>query len=252
MQLPALPAPLAWGLAASAALCAAALAVLACLCAWSAIDRVANRAGGGPVMVVLGSGGHSAEMTALLRAVLVPSGREDDDLDTEEARAWFRESQRLYVIAETDTGSATKAKALEADVRKQAVARGAGKSGRAGGFEILRIPRSREVHQSYVSSVATTLRSTLHALHLVLRHRPAAVVANGPGTCLPVCLCAAALSWLRVQPCKVIFFESICRVSTLSLTAKIVRLLRAADPLLVQWEEAAQLHPGCVFRGRVY
>ena len=44
--------------------------------------------------------------------------------------------------------------------------------------EYLTIPRSREVGQSYLSSVFTTLVSIVHSIHLVYRHQPQIVRAH--------------------------------------------------------------------------
>ncbi|KAG6784863.1 hypothetical protein POTOM_010573 [Populus tomentosa] len=49
--------------------------------------------------------------------------------------------------------------------------------------------RSREVGQSYLTSVGTTLAMS-HALWLMIRIRPQVVLCNGPGTCVPLCIIA--------------------------------------------------------------
>ena len=43
------------------------------------------------------------------------------------------------------------------------------------------IPRSREVGQSYLSSIQSTLRALLHSLSLVLFEQPSLLLVNGPG-----------------------------------------------------------------------
>jgi beta-1,4-N-acetylglucosaminyltransferase len=92
------------------------------------------------------------------------------------------------------------------------------------------------VGQSYATAVVSTLRGFASSAALLLRERPSLVLVNGPGTCLPVAVLAAALSRLRlIPPCRVVFVESICRVKSLSLTGKL--LYRVADRVLVQWQE---------------
>lgn len=50
--------------------------------------------------------------------------------------------------------------------------------------------RSREVGQSYLTSVGTTLLAMSHALWLMIRIRPQVVLSNGPGTCVPLYIIA--------------------------------------------------------------
>ncbi|XP_039790317.1 uncharacterized protein LOC120656326 isoform X3 [Panicum virgatum] len=57
----------------------------------------------------------------------------------------------------------------------------------------MQIYRSREVGQTYITSIATTLLATMHAMWLVISIRPQVIFCNGPGTCFPLCVCAFAL-----------------------------------------------------------
>lgn len=105
------------------------------------------------------------------------------------------------------------------------------------GARFVRIPRSREVGQSYVSAVASTARAAAASVRLVLRERPALVLVNGPGTCLPVAVAAKALACLRLTPpCRVVFVESVCRTVGLSLTGRLLYYTRIADQVQVQWQ----------------
>lgn len=183
-------------------------------------------------LVVLGSGGHTAEMLQLLRGMLPSSDHS---------------SKRVYVVAKTDTLSAEKAVAFEASLSD---------SSKGGSYSIELVDRAREVGQSYLTSVITTMRSFLTTASLVRRHRPGMVLVNGPGTCLPIVVWARLL----VAGCLVYYVESIARVDHLSLTGKILLRLRLANGgFFVQWRELAeslrkQGHGnGTVqFAGRVY
>ncbi|XP_040152602.1 UDP-N-acetylglucosamine transferase subunit ALG14 homolog [Anopheles arabiensis] len=161
-------------------------------------------------MIVMGSGGHTAEM---LRIV--------ERLDGE------RYSPRQYVIASTDKTSVVKV--IESEVRRQP-------DTQKQTYEIVTIPRSRAVHQSYFSSVATTVLSLLSCVPIVLKARPELILTNGPGTCVPVCLVAflARLLFLNTK-CRIVFVESFCRVRSLSLSGRI--LLYIVDMFVVQWPE---------------
>lgn len=113
-----------------------------------------------------------------------------------------------------------------------------------------RIPRSREVGQSLLSSVPSTLRAFFACVKLVYRLRPGLVLTNGPGTCVPVCLAAFLLRFLGILDVRIVFVESVCRVRTLSLSGRILYLF--ADQVQVQWPQLAQRYvceqcvPACV------
>lgn len=97
------------------------------------------------------------------------------------------------------------------------------------------IKRSREVKQSWLSTVFTSLLSTVQCFFLVLRIRPRLIICNGPGTCVPVCYCAFLLKVVGMADTKIIFVESFCRVEKLSLTGRL--LYPIADRFIVQWPQ---------------
>ena len=125
--------------------------------------------------------------------------------------------------------------AADTDVTSQATAVSNGSL--SSSAVIHRIPRSREVGQTYISAILSTARSLVAAFSLVWRLQPRLVLCNGPGTCLPVCFAAWFLT--RVGRCRtrIAFVESVCRCSNLSMTGKLLYHLRIADEILVQWPE---------------
>lgn len=112
---------------------------------------------------------------------------------------------------------------------------------------VIRIPRSREVGQSYLSSVLSTLHSVLYSL-VVLRLNTTLLLTNGPGTCLPVIL---VLKLYNLFSMKVMFIESYCRVKSLSLTGRIISRLRLADEFIVHWPELGD-QPGVKYLGQLF
>lgn len=166
-------------------------------------------------MAVMGSGGHTAEMA---RAV---SG-----IDR------VRYSPRTYVVAETDRISPHKIAAIEEKV--------------AGLHFVRTVPRSREVGQSWLTTVWTTLVAFLFSLRLVWRERPDVVLCNGPGTCVPICAAARIVRLLQWRPVMLVYFESIARVTSLSLSARILRFF--VDVFVVQWPELKQRFPRAFLR----
>ncbi|KAL7533451.1 hypothetical protein ACHAXR_005240 [Thalassiosira sp. AJA248-18] len=105
-----------------------------------------------------------------------------------------------------------------------------------------RLPRAREVHQSYLSSIFTTLHSFIQTLLLLWKVRPELILANGPGTCVPVIYSAFLFRVLwPLLGCKVIFVESLCRVQTLSLSGKLVYPI--VDQFVVHWPYLQKKYP---------
>ena len=171
------------------------------------------------LLAVFGSGGHTAEMLALLAALPLA-----------------RYAPRVYCAAASDTTSEPRAKAS-----------GAVPAGAA----FLRLPRAREVGQSYLTAVLTTLLALFAALRLVLSQQPRLVLVNGPGTCLPVCAAAVLLRALGLLPrsSRVLFVESACRVVTLSATGRACYTLGLADAVLVQWPQLRERYPRAEYVG---
>ena len=162
-------------------------------------------------LIVLGSGGHTSEMIQLIR-----------NLDAAE----FYPLQ--FVKAATDTTSVQRLHAAGIHTTQAVV--------------VHEIPRAREVGQSYVSSIYSTLHAFVYALQLMVIVRPDVLLCNGPGTCLP--LCVAALLWRIVglaAATRIIFVESYCRVETMSLTGRL--LYQWVDLCCVHWPNLQTKYP---------
>ena len=120
-------------------------------------------------------------------------------------------------------------------------------------YRINTIYRSRNVGQSYFTSILTTIIAILNAIPLVFKIKPKLLLVNGPGTCVPICLIIYFFSrCLFILPkCKIVFIESLCRVKSLSLTGKIFYYLKIADAFLVQWPELNQKYTKSMYIGRL-
>lgn len=157
-------------------------------------------------LICIGSGGHTSEMLALTRSLDVKMYH-----------------PRHYILANTDKTSPVK-------IHKQEILC----DGREGiDYHVRVIPRSRNVNQSYASSILTTLQSVLSSIPLVVSIKPDLILCNGPGTCIPICLVAFVLKVALVCNARIVFIESFCRTKTFSLSGKI--LMYIADNILVQW-----------------
>ncbi|KAF7243497.1 hypothetical protein EYD10_10246 [Varanus komodoensis] len=145
-----------------------------------------------------------------------------------------------YVLAESDKMSEEKIRSFE-QKRAELLSNSS--------FTLHRIPRSREVHQSWSSSVLTTLQSMLYSLPLAFRLKPDLVLCNGPGTCVPICISSLLLRMLGLKRVTIVYVESICRVENLSLSGKI--LYYFSDYFIVQWPALKEKYPKSLYLGRI-
>ncbi|KAF7116370.1 hypothetical protein CNMCM5793_004614 [Aspergillus hiratsukae] len=222
------------------------------------------------LLVVLGSGGHTAEMFSMLRRM-----RLDPSTYT----------HRTYVVSSGDDFSAARAVEFETEWLKQnsKLSFSANGSDSAESYTIVTVPRARRVHQSYLTAPLSTLQC-FYACLLVLRGchpeqkspllrtnspYPDVILTNGPATAVCMILAAKSLRLFhylgslfslrnhldRDSPrssqakrsedapapvhfrLRTIYVESWARVTTFSLSGKL--LLPFADRFLVQWPALA-------------
>ncbi|XP_021644362.2 UDP-N-acetylglucosamine transferase subunit ALG14 isoform X1 [Hevea brasiliensis] len=176
-------------------------------------------------LIVLGSGGHTAEMINVLSAL-----QKD------------RFMPRFYVAAATDNMSLQKARVLEdllADTN----------GGKVVSAKFMQIYRSREVGQSYITSIGTTLIAIAHALWLMIKIRPKVILCNGPGTCIPLCVIAFLFKVVGIRWSSVFYVESIARVKRLSLSGLLLYKLCIADQFYVQWPQLQRKYPRAIYVG---
>ncbi|XP_006114197.2 UDP-N-acetylglucosamine transferase subunit ALG14 [Pelodiscus sinensis] len=174
------------------------------------------------LLVVAGSGGHTTEMLRLLGSLSLSY------------------SPRHYIFADSDKMSEDKIRSFEQN-RAETFSNFQ--------FTLNRIPRCREVQQSWSSSILTTLYSVLYSFPLTFRLKPDLILCNGPGTCVPVCISALLLDILALRKVIIVYVESICRVETLSLAGKI--LYYFSDYFIVQWPALKEKYPKSVYLGRI-
>jgi beta-1,4-N-acetylglucosaminyltransferase len=170
-------------------------------------------------LIVLGSGGHTSEILYMTKYL-----NKNQHFDP----VW-------YCKASTDTTSKDR---LYSTLQETAP------SDHPTKVEMYNIPRSREVGQSYISSIYTTIVALVFAFKLIYKLKPTCIICNGPGTCIPICMVTILYRVLNILPnasTHVIFIESFCRVKTLSLTGRL--LYRVSDVFMVHWKELQDLYP---------
>ncbi|TYQ26709.1 STAS domain-containing protein [Pseudanabaena sp. UWO311] len=91
-------------------------------------------------------------------------------------------------------------------------------------------------------NIPNLVRNLLLAIRLLRKERPALVLSTGAGVSVPFLVAAKYLC-----KSKIIFVESKTRIRDLSLSARLLRALKALDLLIVRAEEIAHLYPEAVF-----
>lgn len=171
----------------------------------------------GHVMILLGSGGHTGEMLRLLQPLRL------------------EKVKKTWLVSSGDSTSLEKARKLETSVNSQS--------------SYITLKRARTVGQLWLLSVVTTLFSIASTFGALLRHEsyPDVLLINGPGTCVPVAYVLFLLKFLGLCRTRIVYVESLARVSGLSLSGRLV--LPVSDRFLVQWESLARQYKRAEFHG---
>jgi beta-1,4-N-acetylglucosaminyltransferase len=197
--------------------------------------------------VVLGSGGHTAEMLAMLRNYPDVAGDY---------------TYRTYVVSAGDDFSAIKAdefeKELASDVRTKIEPEVPDQPPPPKMYDIVTITRARRVHQRIFTTPTTVVLclrdclKVLRGIHKSQNHAgsahtsPDLILTNGPGT--GVCIVVASIILLffgaggsthegayhASGQMRTVYVESWARVKTLSLSGQILKAL--VDRFVVQWD----------------
>lgn len=171
-------------------------------------------------LIFLGSGGHTGEMMKIVSKL-----------------NFEKHSPRFYVIAATDSLSSKKVEQVEPS------------TGNLRNYHIHHIPRSREVGQSWISTIYSTLYSLLFSFSCIYKTKPDLILCNGPGSCVPICIASFIFKLFGLASTRLIFIESICRVKSLSLSGKI--LYYFCDDIFVQWSHLVKKYPNAKYLGRL-
>ncbi|QUC21347.1 uncharacterized protein UV8b_05590 [Ustilaginoidea virens] len=180
-------------------------------------------------LFVLGSGGHTKEMLMMM-----------DDGTPHQGSC-----HRRYLISSGDSMSESHLDEYEAAMRRGASAPGT--------YDKRVVTRARRVHQPLWSTPWTSLLSIVDIFPALLSpprngaakegpKYPGLIFSNGPATGLPVALAVHLLKVVGVVPheaMKFVYIESWARISTLSLTGKLLYYTGIADAFYVQHEEVA-------------
>lgn len=178
---------------------------------------------------VIGSGGHTQEMLMLIQSIII-----DDQLLFSPII-----NKIIFIVSKNDRLSKEKLNFRLAIWKYKA------KNSETIEYACHEIQRSRQVQQSYFTSILTTLIAFYHSYKIIYKERPSILLCNGPGVCIPVILATKIFS----RQTKIIFIESFCRTKTLSLSGKIVYYANLANYFIVQWPNLKYKYKNAIFLG---
>ncbi|UKZ68335.1 uncharacterized protein TrAtP1_009374 [Trichoderma atroviride] len=183
-------------------------------------------------LFVLGSGGHTKEMLMMM----------DDGFHD------FTNLHRRYLISSGDAMSENHLEEYEDGLKTLCKSHNSS----PGTYDKRIVTRARKVHQPLWSTPVTALLSILDIFPALLvppdseagkkLRYPSRVFSNGPATGFFVALAIHLLKMFYLAPessMKVVYIESWARISTLSLTGKLLLHTGIADVFVVQHEEVA-------------
>jgi UDP-N-acetylglucosamine:LPS N-acetylglucosamine transferase len=108
---------------------------------------------------------------------------------------------------------------------------------------IYRVSRPRGKSTGKLAAVLKTFWVGVQSLGVLWRVRPDAVVSAGPAIAVPISIMGKLFS------AQIIFVESASRVSTISLTGRI--MYKWADLFFVQWPDLQEKLPRALYAGRL-
>lgn len=108
---------------------------------------------------------------------------------------------------------------------------------------IFKLRRPRGKNTTNCNAIYNTFINGINAILLLLRLRPYAIISSGPAIAVPVAFVGKLLN------SKIIFVETGSRVTSLSLTGRI--MYRFADLFFIQWPNMKENLPKAIYAGRL-
>jgi UDP-N-acetylglucosamine:LPS N-acetylglucosamine transferase len=92
-------------------------------------------------------------------------------------------------------------------------------------------------------NIINFFRNLYLAFKIILKERPTVLISTGAGICVPFFILG------KLFFIKTIYIESMARISTLSLSGKLVYFV--ADVFIVQWPQLAASYKKAVYKGQI-
>ncbi|GAB7346575.1 hypothetical protein MBLNU457_5764t1 [Dothideomycetes sp. NU457] len=211
--------------------------------AWRPLRKSRKRGQPTHLLIVLGSGGHTAEMIAMLRNSI--QGRPDRSGNpTSKSLDWSAFTHRTWVVSSGDHFSAARAKDFENEVSDSASETDMKHAGGLETFTIVTVPRARKIHQPLLTTPFSSLQCLWACLRLLVSHKhgyPDLILTNGPATATILVWATLLVRFIDMwhmdaqRKMRTVYVESWARVKKLSLSGRL--LCWVADRVLVQWPQ---------------
>ncbi|ORZ07633.1 oligosaccharide biosynthesis protein Alg14-like protein [Absidia repens] len=170
--------------------------------------------------IILGSGGHTAEMEQLIKC-----------LDERKYQP------RTYLYATTDQLSKNRIQQLEQTLFPTTLSQ----------TKYYDMPRARTFGQPLLSIPISFWLALQTCFKILLATMPDVIICNGPGSCLPLCMLAYIPRFFGIKHITLIYVESCARVHGLSLTGRL--LYGWVDLFFVQWPDLVEKYPKAQYHG---
>lgn len=84
----------------------------------------------------------------------------------------------------------------------------------------------------------------LLSIKILFHENPDVIISTGAGSTVPICIMGKLLGK------KIIFIESFAKVSSPTMTGRILYLF--SDKFYIQWQELQRFYPKAEYRGKIY
>ncbi|PGT82992.1 polysaccharide biosynthesis protein [Bacillus sp. AFS040349] len=101
-----------------------------------------------------------------------------------------------------------------------------------------------QINRHEILFVAKLLILIIKSLIILWKEKPEVIISTGALATIPICLIS------KLFKTKVIFIESFSKISTPTITGKIMS--KIADLVIIQWEDLKEFYPNAIYGGGIY
>lgn len=102
----------------------------------------------------------------------------------------------------------------------------------------------KQVNRHEKTFIFKMIANTFKSIKIFFKEKPDVIISTGALATIPICIFA------KILKRKVIFIESFAKVTSPTLTGKLV--YKFADQFYVQWEQMKEHYPNAIFKGGIY
>ena len=86
----------------------------------------------------------------------------------------------------------------------------------------------------------------IKSLYIFIKEKPDVIISTGVLASIPMLIIG------HIAKRKVIYIESFAKISSPTMTGKLVYKYKLADRFYVQWESMLKFYPKAIFKGEIY